>query len=91
MNTGVQNAHAVTASVHDDGLVLFNTHEGRLFTANHVGARIWDALQRAEPLDDIAARISREYQVPVETARADAARFVAELEQARLVAPGARP
>jgi hypothetical protein len=79
------NRH-VAASIHDGGVVLLHTTHGRLFTANHIGARIWHALERARPLHDIAAEISRHYRIPTDTAADHVDRFVAQLEHQRLVA-----
>jgi hypothetical protein len=75
----------VSASIHDDGVVLLQTAKGKLFASNHTGARIWQGLERALPLDDIAADISRQYRIPHDTARDHATRFVAELERQRLI------
>jgi PqqD family protein of HPr-rel-A system len=75
----------VLASIHDDGIVLFDTREGRLFTSNPTGARIWQCLQRKLAADAIAAEISREYGIAYETARDHAARFLADLKQQKLI------
>ncbi|MGH9346912.1 MAG: PqqD family protein [Vicinamibacterales bacterium] len=78
----------VAASVHDRGVVLLHTIDGRLFASNHTGARIWQALERRLPVEAIAAEISDHYGVSRDTAAADTAQFIIELEQRRLVRRG---
>src|SRR5262245_53188742 len=75
----------VSASIHDNGVVLLHTTKGKLFASNLTGARIWQGLERALPLDDIAAEISRHYRIPHETARVHTTQFLAELERQRLI------
>ncbi|MGH2437544.1 MAG: PqqD family protein, partial [bacterium] len=52
----------VTASIHGDGVVLLHTIDGRLFTSNQVGARVWCCLERGLSVEAIAAEISDEYR-----------------------------
>ena len=81
---------AVVASVHDDGLVLFHTGIGRLFTANRTGARIWQCLERNLPVDAIAAEIGRDYRIADGMATEHTTRFLTELQRQGLIAPGAK-
>jgi predicted flavoprotein YhiN len=75
----------IVASIHDDGIVFFDTQEGRLFASNQTGARIWQCLERKLAADAIAAEISSEYGIAYETARDHTTRFLADLEQQKLI------
>ena len=52
-----------------------------LVTVNAIGAFIWDVLQNPTDLDGLVARITEEYEVDAETARADAEDFLSELRR----------
>jgi len=76
------------ASIHDNGIVILHTGQGRMFASNQTGARIWRGIERQLPLDAIAAEISDEYQIARTTAREDVSRFLAELERQTLIERG---
>jgi hypothetical protein len=71
----------VAASIHDDGLVLLHTGEGRLFASNRAGARIWEALERGTPIEMIASGMTTSYGIATERASRDVAAFLAQLER----------
>lgn len=75
----------VTASFHRDGVVFLHAVEGRLFSANHVGADIWRGVARGLDVEAIAREIARGYGIAYPTALADSERFLAELDRHRLV------
>ena len=85
MSTNIGPSKHVTASIHDDGVVFLHTVDGRLFASNQIGARIWQALERRLPVDNIAADLSDRYRIPHETASVDITRFLVELERQRLL------
>jgi len=74
-----------TASVHDDGVVILDLGNGRLYTCNGTGARIWRAIEQRLSLEAIAQEISSAYQIALNTARQHTVRFVAELELHQLI------
>jgi len=67
-------------SLDQNGAVFLNTRRGVVFTANRIGARIWQGLLDRESLESIGARISRETGASPGQARQDTAEFVTELE-----------
>ena len=67
-------------SLDRNGAVFLNTRRGVVFTANRIGARIWQGLLDRESLESIGARISRETGASPGQARQDTAEFVTELE-----------
>lgn len=73
------------ASFHDEGIVILHAGNGRLFSSNRTGARIWRGVERQLPLEAIAEEISGEYEIARTTAREHTARFLAELERHTLI------
>lgn len=69
----------VTVSIHDDGLVILDRRNGRLFTSNVTGAIVWRCIERQLPLDAIADAIGSEYQIARATALEHTTRFLTEL------------
>ena len=52
-----------------------------LITLNELGTFIWNLLSEPTSLDAVTARITEEYDVDAETARADAQAFLDELRK----------
>jgi len=73
------------ASIHEDGIVIFHISNGRLFSSNGTGARIWRAIEEQLSLEAIADEISNAYQIAGATAREHVVRFLAELERHTLI------
>ena len=72
-------------SFHDDGVVILHAGNGRLFTSNETGARIWRGVEQQQPLEIIAKEISGAYQIAPGTAREHTLNFLAALEQQALI------
>ena len=72
-------------SFHDDGLVILHAGNGRVFTSNETGARIWRGVEQQLPLETIAKEISCAYQIAGATAREHTINFLAALEQQSLI------
>jgi len=77
------------ASFHDDGIVILHTRQGRLFSSNGTGARIWRGVEQQLSLETIAEKISGEYQIARTIAREHTLNFLTELEQHALIQKGA--
>jgi len=73
------------ASFHDDGIVILHAGQGRLFSSNGTGARIWQGVEQHLPLETIADEISGEYQTPRTTVHEHMVAFLAELERNQLI------
>ena len=73
------------ASIHDSGIVILHIGNGRLYTSNETGARIWRGVEEQLSLETIAAEISEAYQIARATAREHVVRFLAELERHTLI------
>jgi len=74
-----------TASVHDDGVVILHLGNGRFYTCNSTGARIWRAIEQRLSLEAIAQEISSAYDIALNTAHQHTVRFLAELELHALI------
>ena len=84
---GFRVAPDVKASLHNEGVVLINVSRGTVFSANRIGAMIWNAAAERWPLDRIAESISSEFHIPAQAAQDDAAEFVAQLAKEGLLEP----
>ena len=84
---GFRIAPDVKASTHAEGVVLINLKRGTVFSANRVGAVIWNAAAERWSLDRVVDSISREFAVPARTAHEDAAEFLAQLAAEGLLIP----
>lgn len=72
-------------SFHDGGVVILNAGNGRMFTSNETGARIWRGIEQRLSLETIAGDISNAYQIAQTTAREHTLSFLAALEQQALI------
>jgi len=84
---GFRVAPDVRASLHSEGVVLIDARRGTVFSANRVGAVIWNAAAERWTLDRIAESISNEFHIPTQAAQDDAAEFVAQLAKEGLLVP----
>jgi coenzyme PQQ synthesis protein D (PqqD) len=75
----------VTASAHDNGIVILHTGKGRVFSSNNTGALIWRGIEGRRSLDGIVNEISSEFQIAGTTALAHTLKFLAALEQQSLI------
>ena len=78
-------APGVSASIHEGGLVLLQTRTGKVFQANRVGARIWQALEERADLDGLSQELVQAYGIPLEQARQDIREFLDQLKAAQFV------
>ena len=74
-----------TTSVHDEGVGILNLGNGRFYTCNNTGARIWHAIEQRLSLEAIAQEISSAYEIALNIARQHSVRFLAELELHELI------
>jgi hypothetical protein len=58
-----------------------------IYTLNEVGAAIWQRIDGTTTLDQIAAALTREFEVAAEQARSDLLEFVTSLAAVGLIEP----
>jgi hypothetical protein len=68
-----------------DGAILLDIQQGRIFTLNVVGSRILELLTAGSSTVAIADEISRQFEVSRETADQDSHQFIHALTQHRLI------
>ena len=77
----------VRANVTADGLIVLDLVKGQIFTANAIGARIWQNLfVDKQPKEYIVETLAREWAVTPEIVATDVEKFVVQLKQQGLVA-----
>lgn len=75
----------VSASVHDDGIVLIHIGNGYIYTSNTIGAYIWRGITEQWSLEAIADSITHEYQVEHNTAGEHVLRFLIQLQRQGII------
>ena len=83
-------AETVQASADEDGLVLFDTVSGRVFTGNQVAALVWLSASEGLTMDAAAEEIATRFSIPFDRAKRDIQMFLGEFERSGLGATGAR-
>jgi len=73
------------ASIHDDGVVILHLGNGRFYTCNGTGARIWRAIEQRLSLEAIALELSSAYEIALNIARQHTVRFLDELKLHALI------
>jgi len=68
-----------------DGAIVLDVKHGRMFTLNPVGSRVLDLLDQQCTTAQIAADLSREFEIDLDTAERDVNEFLAALEKYRLI------
>jgi hypothetical protein len=77
----------VRANVTDDGLIVLDLVKGQIFTANAIGARIWQALfVDKQPQEEVVEVVASEWGTTPDIVTTDVERFVVQLKQQGLVA-----
>ena len=71
---------SVRANVTDDGLVLLHIDQGKIFSSNTTGARIWQLLEEGLAADDIANKVATETGAPLDRVSADVQTFIDSLK-----------
>jgi hypothetical protein len=69
-----------------DGGILLDIHHGQMFCLNVVGAKILELMQQGYDESRITDEISRDYQVPRDTVRADVLEFIESLHKHHVLA-----
>jgi len=79
-----QNSH-LRSIVNQDGAAILDARAGRISTLNSTGAFAWQALERGEHLDEIAAELARITGEPVDAVKDDVAAFIEALQDQDLL------
>ena len=76
----------VAAAPLADGTVLLHMGTKRYFSLNETGAEIWRMLEEHVPVEEIPARLSASYEVPLDDANVAVNDLLAALAEQELLA-----
>jgi hypothetical protein len=76
---------AVVCTDMDDGGVLLDLETTAYYSLNPTALRIWNLIDDASTIDEIATRMTAEFEVEYDQALASARRLVGTLRQERLI------
>ena len=62
-----------------DELVMMSAERGAYLGLSSVGARIWELIETPRDIEDIFAQLTGEFEVELETCRAEVTQFLQEL------------
>jgi Coenzyme PQQ synthesis protein D (PqqD) len=85
LSNSVRSAHT------KDGATVLDIAQGRMFSLNSVGSRIFELLKNDRPLPEIVAEMVREFARSRELAEADVREFIRSLKEFNLVEEIERP
>jgi Coenzyme PQQ synthesis protein D (PqqD) len=78
-------SETIRSTVTDDGVVLLDVRNGKIFNSNGVGARIWLKLQEGLDVATIVAQIGAEFSLSTDLIRPDVEEFVRKLKENGIV------
>ena len=78
-------SETVRSTVTKDGVVLMDVSNGKIFSSNAVGARIWLKLQEGLDVEAIVAQVASEFRVSAEEIGPDVEEFVGKLKESGIV------
>ena len=84
-NSSFSVSPEASASIHEQGVVILDLGNGRLYTSNRTGASIWRAVERGLSLQAITEEISDQYEIAYSTAREHIVHFLSELQVHALI------
>ena len=73
-------SETIRSTVTNDGMVLLDVSNGKIFSSNAVGARIWLKLQEGSDLETIVSQVGAEFNVLPEHVRPDVEAFLEHLK-----------
>lgn len=75
----------VVATEQADATILLDLRNGRYYTLNPVGGRIWSLISSGASMDQVLARVKEEFDAPDEQLTNDVEEFVASLLSGKLI------
>lgn len=75
----------VRSMMDETGAVLLDLREGRYYSLNGAGARIWSRVEKGMTPSQILEDLKRTYQIPAERLLEDLAAFVRTMEEKGLL------
>ena len=75
----------VRSTRNEDGGLVLDIHQGKVFGLNGIGALIFERLRGGQTRSQIITELSRDFQIPPETVQADLIQFLESLQRQGLV------
>lgn len=82
---------AIAARALGGETIIMSAKDSTLFTLNEVGSAIWNAADGRTPLEQVAERLSQEYDVDPATALRDAEEFLGQLAEHGILTVSEQP
>jgi hypothetical protein len=84
MQKYIRNKELITADLEED-LVMLDIDQGKYFSLNPIGKKIWELLETEASLDEICSKLLLEYDVSMEECTNDVKNHLEELAQLKLI------
>jgi hypothetical protein len=82
-----RNEKTLTGQLHDE-LVMMDIDQGKYFSLNNVGTRIWELLENPMSQDELCSALMEEYEVDEEQCREETGELLREMGRLGLVVEG---
>ena len=89
LNTRPRRRERVIKQEAEGTAVLLSVDNGRYYSLEDVGARVWDLCDGKRSVEEIAAMLGGEYAAPAETIQRDLLELLGDLMNENLVDEGA--
>ncbi|MBY0579592.1 MAG: PqqD family peptide modification chaperone [Burkholderiales bacterium] len=76
-----QRSNDLLGAAVGEELLMMSIEKGSYFSLNSVGSRIWELLESPIGIDELAARLTEEYDVPFDTCRQEVEEFIKALRE----------
>lgn len=79
LNMAFVRSDEATGAAFGDEAVLMRVNDGKFFTLDAVGARIWELLAEPSTLEGLEKQLIREFKVEPDRCRLETANFIEQL------------
>jgi PqqD family protein of HPr-rel-A system len=85
MMTLPRKADGLVISKVGDEYIVYDPAKGKVHVLNNTGAAIWELMDEAKTMEDLASAMSERYSTEKATVAGDAGMFIGRLREAGLV------
>lgn len=86
MQTKFKRSDDMLGAAIGEELLMMSIAQGRYYSLNEVGKRIWELLETPMGLDELVAKLTEEYDVPEAACREEVERFLAAMRERGMLA-----
>lgn len=84
-NTKIIRTDKALASAIDDELVMFDANAGQYYGLNSVATAVWNQLETAKTVDELASELTNEFDVSKKDCINDLLEFLPDLQKKGLI------